>query len=97
MPSDPPAAIAQRRKVELARLHEEVAACRACPRLVAWREDVARAKRASFADQEYWGRAVPGFGDPSAWLLIVGLAPAADSDAEPAREVTGRSVPAATE
>ena len=51
---------------DLARLEEEVVACRRCPRLVAWREQVAREKRASFADEEYWGRPVPGFGDPAA-------------------------------
>ena len=61
----------------LARVTEEVASCRACPRLVAWRELVAAEKRASFKDEVYWGRPVPGLGDPAASLLIVGLAPAA--------------------
>jgi len=75
--------------VSLESLHEEVAACRACPRLVAWREKVARAKRASFADQEYWGRPVPGFGDPGAWLCIVGLAPAAHGANRTGRMFTG--------
>ena len=51
--------------------------CRRCPRLVAWREQVAREKRASFAAEEYWGRPVPGFGDPAARVLVLGLAPAA--------------------
>jgi uracil-DNA glycosylase len=61
----------------LDRLAAEVANCRRCPRLVAWREQVAREKRAAFRDQEYWGRPVPGFGDPAAGLLVIGLAPAA--------------------
>ena len=50
----------------LERIHDEVVACRACPRLVEWRERVAREKVARFADQEYWGRPVPGWGDPDA-------------------------------
>ncbi len=58
-------------------LNQEIVACRACPRLVAWREQVAREKRKSYADQEYWGKPVPNFGDPEADRLIVGLAPAA--------------------
>jgi uracil-DNA glycosylase len=61
----------------LAALSREIVACRACPRLVDWRERVAREKRASFRDEEYWGRPLPGFGDLRARLLIVGLAPAA--------------------
>ena len=61
----------------LAALDARISGCRACPRLVEWREEVARTKRAAFADQEYWGRPVPGFGPPDAALLIVGLAPAA--------------------
>lgn len=73
----------------IARLNEEVIACRACPRLVAWREEVARNKRASFADQEYWGRPVTGFGDPGAWLGIVGLAPAAHGANRTGRMFTG--------
>ncbi len=64
-------------------------ACRACPRLVAWREEVARRKRAAFRDQEYWGRPVPGFGDPRARLLIVGLAPAAHGGNRTGRIFTG--------
>jgi len=55
----------------------EVIVCRKCPRLVEWREQVATEKTARFADQEYWGRPVPGFGDPAARILVVGLAPAA--------------------
>ncbi len=73
----------------IARLNGEVAECRACPRLVEWREEVARTKRASFADQEYWGRPVPGFGDPDAWLCIVGLAPAAHGANRTGRMFTG--------
>src|SRR2546426_8166672 len=61
----------------LAALSQEIVSCRKCPRLVAWREQVARQRRPAFADQEYWGRPVPGFGDPDARILIVGLAPAA--------------------
>ena len=70
-------------------LAAEITACRACPRLVAWREKVAREKRAAFADQEYWGRPVPGFGDPGARLLIVGLAPAAHGGNRTGRIFTG--------
>ncbi|CAN5587563.1 hypothetical protein BH10ACT3_BH10ACT3_23610 [soil metagenome] len=63
--------------------------CRRCPRLVQWREQVAREKRAAFADQEYWGRPVPGFGDPAARLLVVGLAPAAHGANRTGRMFTG--------
>jgi len=63
--------------------------CRACPRLVAWREDVAATKRRAFADQPYWGRPVPGFGDPAARLLVVGLAPAAHGANRTGRLFTG--------
>jgi uracil-DNA glycosylase len=70
-------------------LSREVVACRACPRLVAWREKVAREKRAAFRDEEYWGRPVPGFGDPGARLLIVGLAPAAHGANRTGRMFTG--------
>ena len=61
----------------MAALALEIASCRRCERLVAWRERVAVEKRASFRDDEYWGRPVPGFGDPEARLVVVGLAPAA--------------------
>lgn len=64
-------------------------ACRACPRLVAWRERVAREKRASYRDEEYWGRPVPGFGDPSASVMLVGLAPAAHGGNRTGRIFTG--------
>jgi len=73
----------------LADLGREVVACRACPRLVAWRERVAREKVARFSGQEYWGRPVPGFGDPAARMLIVGLAPAAHGGNRTGRIFTG--------
>ncbi|MEU6401885.1 uracil-DNA glycosylase [Streptomyces sp. NPDC046985] len=73
----------------LAALDERIADCRACPRLVAWREETARAKRPAFADQAYWGRPVPGFGPPDARLLIVGLAPAAHGANRTGRMFTG--------
>ncbi len=81
----PPAAASP----ELAALTEEIVACRLCPRLVAWREQVARERRASFADQEYWGRPVPGFGDPRARIVVVGLAPAAHGGNRTGRVFTG--------
>jgi len=73
----------------LAALEHEVVACRRCSRLVAWREQVAREKRAAFAGEEYWGRPIPGFGDPSARLLILGLAPAAHGANRTGRVFTG--------
>ncbi|HEX7660129.1 MAG TPA: uracil-DNA glycosylase [Pseudonocardiaceae bacterium] len=66
-----------------------VTECRACPRLVAWREEVARVRRPAFADQRYWGRPVPGFGPPDAALAIVGLAPAAHGANRTGRMFTG--------
>jgi uracil-DNA glycosylase len=74
---------------DLPALTSEIVACRACPRLVAWREQVAREKRASFRTEEYWGRPVPGFGDPHARLLLVGLAPAAHGGNRTGRVFTG--------
>lgn len=74
---------------DLADLDQRVTECRACPRLVAWREEVARVKRAAFADQEYWGRPVPGFGPPDAAIAIVGLAPAAHGANRTGRMFTG--------
>jgi uracil-DNA glycosylase len=68
---------------------DEIVACRACPRLVAWREQVAHEKVARFADQTYWGRPVPGFGDPAATVCIVGLAPAAHGGNRTGRIFTG--------
>ena len=73
----------------LAALREEVITCRACPRLVAWREQVAREKRASFANETYWGRPVPGFGDIDGGVLVVGLAPAAHGGNRTGRVFTG--------
>ncbi|MGV9234310.1 uracil-DNA glycosylase [Streptomyces nigra] len=73
----------------LAELDRRITGCRACPRLVDWREEVARTKRAAFADQTYWGRPVPGFGPPDARLLIVGLAPAAHGGNRTGRMFTG--------
>lgn len=67
----------------------EVADCEACPRLVEWREQVARDKRAAFRDETYWGRGVPGFGDPDARLLVLGLAPAAHGANRTGRMFTG--------
>lgn len=61
----------------LAKLAEQITSCTRCPRLVKWREEKAREKRAAYRDEEYWGKPVPGFGDPEAELLIVGLAPGA--------------------
>ena len=66
-----------------------VSVCRACPRLVRWREDVATTKRRAFADQPYWGRPAPGFGDPEPTMLIVGLAPAAHGANRTGRVFTG--------
>jgi len=63
--------------------------CRACPRLVAWREEVASTKRAAFTDDEYWGRPVPGFGDPDARIAVIGLAPAAHGANRTGRMFTG--------
>lgn len=73
----------------LVELDTSITGCRACPRLVAWREEVARTKRAAFADQTYWGRPVPGFGPLDASLLIVGLAPAAHGGNRTGRMFTG--------
>ena len=75
--------------VSLAALEAEIVACRACPRLVEWRERVAREKRAAFRDWDYWGRPVPGFGDPQARLVVVGLAPAAHGANRTGRVFTG--------
>jgi uracil-DNA glycosylase family 4 len=70
-------------------VQQEVAECRRCPRLVQWREDVAAHPRASYAGQVYWGRGVPGFGDPHAQVAIVGLAPAAHGANRTGRMFTG--------
>jgi len=70
-------------------LNETIVRCRACPRLVVWRESVAKIKRRQYADFEYWGKAVPGFGNQNARLLIVGLAPAAHGANRTGRMFTG--------
>jgi uracil-DNA glycosylase family 4 len=74
---------------QLERLAAQIAGCRRCPRLVSWREQVARERRAVYAAQEYWGRPVPGFGDPEARLLLLGLAPAAHGANRTGRMFTG--------
>ena len=77
------------RAADLADLDAAVSDCFACPRLVQWREKVARTRRAAFRDQEYWGRPVPGFGDPAARIGILGLAPAAHGGNRTGRIFTG--------
>jgi uracil-DNA glycosylase family 4 len=77
------------RRAALEVLRDEIVGCRQCPRLVAWREQVAREKVARFRDEEYWGRPAPGFGDPDARILIVGLAPAAHGANRTGRVFTG--------
>lgn len=74
---------------QLQEVERTVVECRRCPRLVAWREEVAETRRAAFADQVYWGRPLPGFGDPAARLLVVGLAPAAHGGNRTGRIFTG--------
>jgi uracil-DNA glycosylase len=74
---------------DLERLTAEIVGCRSCPRLVEWRERVAREKTVRFAEQTYWGRPVPGFGDPAAGILVVGLAPAAHGGNRTGRIFTG--------
>ena len=76
-------------RAALAALTEEIVACRRCPRLVAWREAVAREKVRRFRDETYWGRPVPGFGDPDARILLLGLAPAAHGGNRTGRVFTG--------
>jgi uracil-DNA glycosylase family 4 len=70
-------------------LEERISACRKCPRLVEWRERVAREKRAAYLDWDYWGRPVPGFGDPKARVYVLGLAPAAHGGNRTGRVFTG--------
>ena len=70
-------------------LAADVSSCRCCPRLVAWREHVALEKRAAYRDQQYWGRGIPGFGDPQATVLVLGLAPAAHGANRSGRVFTG--------
>jgi len=81
--------VIQVRARDLTALSHEITRCRACPRLVAWREEVALEKRAAFRDETYWARPVPGFGDPRARMLIVGLAPAAHGGNRTGRVFTG--------
>jgi uracil-DNA glycosylase family 4 len=88
VPHADPAAFA-RRAADLPSLDAVIADCFACPRLVAWREEQARVKVARFRDESYWARPVPGFGDPQASILIVGLAPAAHGGNRTGRVFTG--------
>jgi uracil-DNA glycosylase len=75
--------------VRLSTVEHKVTRCRKCPRLVEWRERVAREKRAAFRDEDYWGRPVPGFGDPRARVYVLGLAPAAHGGNRTGRVFTG--------
>lgn len=74
---------------QLEKINQEIISCYKCQRLVAWREEVARVKRRAYRDHEYWGRAVPGFGDPNARVLVVGLAPGAHGSNRTGRVFTG--------
>jgi len=76
-------------ETDLETLAAEIGRCRRCPRLVAWREQVARERRAAFAQEEYWGRPLAGFGDPAARMLVFGLAPAAHGANRTGRMFTG--------
>jgi uracil-DNA glycosylase len=78
-----------RHEKSLAQLEEEIISCRRCPRLVEWREKVAREKKAAYADEEYWGRPISGFGDPEARVVVFGLAPAAHGANRTGRFFTG--------
>ncbi len=75
--------------MDIETLNQQVIACRKCPRLVAWREQVAREKRRAYQDQTYWGLPVPGFGDPHARIFVVGLAPGAHGSNRTGRQFTG--------
>lgn len=75
--------------MKLQKLNQEIISCRKCPRLVEWREEVARVKRKAYMDHEYWGKPVPGFGDPHARVLVVGLAPGAHGSNRTGRQFTG--------
>jgi uracil-DNA glycosylase len=77
------------RQEQLAQLEEEITSCRLCPRLVEWREKVAHEKKAAHAGEEYWGRPIPGFGDPKARVVVLGLAPAAHGANRTGRFFTG--------
>ena len=76
-------------KADFARLERRIVACRTCPRLVSWRRHIAREKTRRFTDWSYWGKPVPGFGDPNARLVLVGLAPAAHGANRTGRMFTG--------
>jgi uracil-DNA glycosylase len=73
----------------LGELRNEIESCKACPRLVAWREEVAIAKRAAYSDDEYWGKPIAGFGDAKARIVVLGLAPAAHGANRTGRVFTG--------
>jgi uracil-DNA glycosylase family 4 len=88
-PDDPRYPLAVRDAPTLAALDAHLVECRACPRLVAWREHVAEVKRASFREDDYWARPVPGFGDERAGIVVVGLAPAAHGANRTGRMFTG--------
>jgi uracil-DNA glycosylase family 4 len=75
--------------MDLESLNAEIVACGLCPRLVEWRQEVARLKRRAYRDREYWGKPVPGFGDPRARILAVGLAPGAHGSNRTGRQFTG--------
>jgi len=75
--------------MDLEKLNAEIIECRKCPRLVEWREEVARTKRKAYVDWDYWGKPVPGFGDPKARVLVVGLAPGAHGSNRTGRQFTG--------
>ncbi len=77
------------RVASVAAIHDDVCDCRRCPRLVKWRERMAAEKRASYSDEIYWGRPVPGFGDPKASIMVLGLAPAAHGANRTGRMFTG--------
>jgi uracil-DNA glycosylase family 4 len=79
------------RQDKLLELENEVISCRKCPRLVAWREEVAQVKRRAYLEWDYWGKPVPGFGDPAASVLVVGLAPGAHGSNRTGRMFTGDS------
>jgi len=74
---------------KLEKLNREIVACQKCLRLVEWREEVARVKRKAYKDEEYWGKPVPGFGDPKGRVLVVGLAPGAHGSNRTGRQYTG--------
>jgi uracil-DNA glycosylase family 4 len=88
-PRVPPSGSVPDRAAALAAVTAEVVGCRRCPRLVAWREEVAANPRSSYRDEVYWGRPIPGFGDPAARVVVAGLAPAAHGGNRTGRIFTG--------